>query len=133
VAAPPAALVTTTAMIRDHRAEVRAVVDGTLEGIAYVRAHPKETVRLVGQEFKLSPDLARATYAAEVKNYNAVGGRVPVQDIREVLAIGQAFAAKSGSGANSGGAARPVPATLSESDLSKLVDLSLLPSQGSGG
>jgi ABC-type nitrate/sulfonate/bicarbonate transport system substrate-binding protein len=120
---PLAGLATTTRLISERPGEVRAVVRGTLEGMAYMKAHPAETIAYVAREFKYDPATAKFVYEAGIRGYN-YGGRIPAASIRDVLAEGAAFAARAGA---KGGAVRPVPARLSPADVSGLTDFGFLP------
>jgi NitT/TauT family transport system substrate-binding protein len=106
---PTSGLITSRAEVTNHRDRVQKTIAALFDAIAWIRANPSETARMIAEKFKITPAEANGTYETLLSMFNK-DGRLPPKVARGYLEILRQE--------------RPIPADV---DAQKFVDFSMLP------
>lgn len=101
-------IVTSEKKIREERDQVKRMVRGVLQSLAYVSKHPEESIQWIMREFRLERDVAREVYEDQIKVFR-LDGSLPQATVEKEISL-----------------AREVGAISEQVDPSQMVDLSLL-------
>jgi ABC-type nitrate/sulfonate/bicarbonate transport system substrate-binding protein len=107
---PYVGVMTSQSQIKNNRETIRRTLAALMESVAWIRANREESVKMIGDKFKVSQTEAEGTYATLVKMLNK-DGRINPKVARGYIDLLRLD--------------RPIPADF---DPQKIVDLSMLPS-----
>lgn len=106
---PYVGLITSQAEVKNNRERVQKTIAALWDAVAWLRAHQKESVKIIADKFKVKQGEAENTYQTMAKMFTK-DGRLPLQVARGYLDVLRQD--------------RPIPADI---DAEKLLDFSLLP------